>query len=203
MLLHKRFKLTALSLFIAVAIVFTACTGIRAESDEGATKEAIVSGIVKYLKDRKVKGPEERLRKIADTVYEESEAANLDYRLVLAVMKVESNFRHDAVSKRGARGLLQIKPSLARHVSPKAGVQFKGAKCLHEPEKNIKIGVNHLSWLMEKFESVHRVLHAYNVGHHKAQHQGSDEKAENSLFTRKVMREYEKISTELPGPEDL
>lgn len=201
--IHKRLKRGLVSAFIVIAIVFTAFTGIRADSDEDAARETIVAGIVRYLKDRNVKGPDDRLRKIAHTVYEESEAYSLDYRLVLAVMKVESNFRHDAVSKRGARGLLQIKPSLARHVSRNAGVQFKSAKCLNEPEKNIKIGVNHLSWLMEKFESVQRVLHAYNVGHHRAKVSGTEEKAENSKFTKKVLREYEKISAELPDPEDL
>jgi len=50
-------------------------------------------------------------RDIASFVYVESKSHEVDYRLVLAVMKVESNFRLDAVSPKGARGLLQIKPS--------------------------------------------------------------------------------------------
>ncbi len=37
--------------------------------------------------------------------------------LILALMKIESNFQHNVVSSRGARGLLQVKPSLAKFIA--------------------------------------------------------------------------------------
>ena len=66
---------------------------------------------------------------------------NIDYRLVLALMKIESNFRCDAVSEQGARGLLQVKPSLARFIAEDVGIGWRGDEALDEPETNIRIGV--------------------------------------------------------------
>jgi soluble lytic murein transglycosylase len=131
---------------------------------ESKPKNVITKEIIQYLKDKKVRASDEKLKKIAISVYDEAKEHEIDYRLVLAVMKVESNFKSDAISKKGARGLLQIKPSLAKHVSKETGVLIKSPKCLEEPEKNIRIGVSHSFMLMEKFENLNTVLHAYNVG---------------------------------------
>ncbi len=43
---------------------------------------------------------DEKLRAISEMVYDESLRYKLDYRLVLALMKIESNFRHKVVSKK-------------------------------------------------------------------------------------------------------
>jgi len=161
---------------------------------------AIKEKIFSYLKERKVSSNDEKLIKIANSVYEEAKDFEIDYRLVLAVMKVESNFKSDAISKKGARGLLQIKPSLAKHVSKETGVSIKSPKCLEEPEKNIRIGVSHLSWLMDKFENINTALHAYNVGLGKVKPSTSDDNGPDTRFTRKVLTEYQLIKNSLPDP---
>jgi len=117
-------------------------------------------------------------------------------------MKVESNFRHNALSRKGARGLLQVKPSLARHISKTSDIPVKNSKCLYEPEKNIKIGVNYLSRLIERFENIYTALHAYNVGPRKVKHNSSGDEDEipNNRFTKKVIEEYRQIADILPDP---
>jgi soluble lytic murein transglycosylase len=202
MAFHKKSKLLIASLLVIITLTFTTFTITRASSDETKAKETIVDKIVQFLQDKKVKGSEEKLKVIANSVYAESQQYDLDYRLVLAIMKVESNFKHDAISKDGARGLLQIRPILARHVSKNAGIPVKNVKSLHEPEKNIKIGVNHLSWLMEKFEDVDTALHAYNAGHKKAEARVAANKVQSTRFARQVLREYEQIVAVLPEPNE-
>jgi soluble lytic murein transglycosylase len=203
MRLHKKFKLLCLSLILVVAFVLSGYSAILAGSNETDPQKAtIISKTMEYLKQKKVRASDEKLQVIANSVYDESREYDLDYRLVLAVMKVESNFKQDAVSRDGARGLLQIKPSLAKHVSRDAGVTIKGAKCLNEPEKNIKIGVNHLSWLMEKFETLGSALHAYNAGTKKAEVKTARLGVYETHFTKKVMKEYREISAMLPAVEE-
>jgi soluble lytic murein transglycosylase len=187
------------SIFV-ISVLLTIFTVVLA-AGEGKGKNAICEEIVQYLKDKKVRTSDERLKVIASSVYDEAQDYEIDYRLVLAVMKIESNFKHDAVSKRGARGLLQIKPSLAKHISKEAGVTIKGTKCLNEPEKNIRIGVSHLSWLMERFDNVKSALHAYNVGWGKVRTVASEEDGPDTRFTRKVLFEYQQIRAVLPDPE--
>jgi soluble lytic murein transglycosylase len=117
-------------------------------------------------------------------------------------MKVESNFKNDAISRKGARGLLQVKPSLARYIAKDTGIQVEGVTSLHEPEKNIQIGVNYLSKLLDMFEDLASALHAYNAGPSKVKKIGALNTAPSTHFTKKVMNEYQQIIEILPDPEE-
>jgi len=163
-----------------------------------AHQDDTVENIVSYLEERMPDIPEDKLRDIASYVYTESKERNLDYRLVLAVMKVESNFKQDAVSSKGARGLLQIKPSLGRGIAETLGVTWSGDRILHEPEKNIKFGVYHLSQLIENFETLQWALYAYNSGSTKARELSAKHKQPGIRFAKAVLSAYEKTVTVLP-----
>jgi len=89
----------------------------------------------------------------------------VDWRLVLAVMRQESSFRPKAVSRKGAYGLMQIMPLTAAEVTQKLGVS--NAKT---PYNNIKTGIFHLKSLYRSFENsrgderIKLTLAAYNAG---------------------------------------
>ncbi len=200
----NRFYIILITILFAASIFATttfSSTGLILE-DEGADKTEIVEKTVIFLKERKPGIPEDRIKVIANSVYEESRKYDLDYRLVLAIMKVESNFKNEAVSRRGARGLMQIKPSSAKIIARESGVEVKGAKCLHEPEKNIKIGVSYLSKLHAMFENMVSALHAYNAGPGKVKKPATQETAKTTSFTRKVMSEYRQITEVLPEADE-
>lgn len=78
--------------------------------------------------------------------------------LVKAVIQVESNFDPQAVSRAGARGLMQLMPGTAAMYQLGMGDIFK-------PHRNIEAGVKHLAYLKTLFpNSMELVLAAYNAG---------------------------------------
>ncbi|MCX5813450.1 MAG: lytic transglycosylase domain-containing protein [Proteobacteria bacterium] len=197
---HKRFTVILISIFIITSIIYTNFFVTKAFCNSDYKKEIIINEIVQFLKDKKVKLSDSKLESMATTVYEESRLYDLDYRLVLALIKVESNFRHNVTSRDGSWGLMQIKPSLAKFISKSTGLEFKSKKDLHEPDNNIKLGTYHISKLMEDFENIHAVLYAYNVGHKKARVRINKESKPNTPFTRRVLKEYQKNTAVLPEP---
>ena len=80
-------------------------------------------------------------------------------RLALSMAQVESGFNPKAVSPRGAVGVLQIMPSLASEhfeVDP---------QLLFDPEINIRVGLLHMKYLLERFDNnIDLSLAAYNAG---------------------------------------
>jgi len=166
----------------------------------GSFQDGTVENIASYLKERMPEVPEDELLEIANYVYTESRERDLDYRLVLAIMKVESNFKREAISSKGARGLLQIKPSLGRVIAEDLGVDWSGDRILHEPEKNIKFGVYHLSQLIEDFDTLPWALYAYNSGSTKARERAAQRKQPGLRFARTVLNEYKRTMIVLPDP---
>jgi len=100
-----------------------------------------------------------------DLIWRYAAQNGLDPYLVTAVIKVESNFRPDAVSAKGAVGLMQVMPDTARWAASKMGVLAPTAGDLVDPETNVRIGTWYLAELGREFEgNMVLTLAAYNAG---------------------------------------
>lgn len=87
----------------------------------------------------------------------------VDPKVVLAIMRVESNFKSDAVSKVNAKGLMQVLPDTAKHVAKLLNINVNSVD-LNDPETNVKFGTYYLKYLMQNFSNMDTVYAAYNGG---------------------------------------
>lgn len=102
---------------------------------------------------------------LAVTLARAADRHDLDPLLLVAVIEVESRFRRRGQSPVGARGLMQLMPSTARAFARRAGVRWRGAGSLYEPETNIAIGAAYLAHLLERFDgNLEHALAAYCHG---------------------------------------
>jgi soluble lytic murein transglycosylase len=163
-------------------------------------KEHITKHITEHLKAENISIEDGTARTIARVVYEESVHHGLDYRLVLALMKIESNFQDDAVSSKGARGLLQVKPSVAKFIAQDAGIRWNGHRTLDEPDSNIKIGIHFFSQLIKDFKNINLALKAYNMGPTRVKELSFESTQTTRGFSGLVMNEYRKNISTFPNP---
>lgn len=96
-------------------------------------------------------------------------ARNLDPHLVAGLIRQESEFRADAVSRAKARGLMQVLPSTGRSLTRKLNLGTYRVSMLDKPEVNINMGTYYLAHIAEAFDGrLEYVLASYNAGKSRA-----------------------------------
>lgn len=88
---------------------------------------------------------------------------NVDSAIVASVANAESNFREDAVSNKGAVGIMQLLPSTAEWVANRMGEKFD-EDLLKNGEYNLKLGSYYLAYLFDFFDDRNLAICAYNAG---------------------------------------
>lgn len=92
-------------------------------------------------------------------IQEAAQAYRLPTALILAVIRMESNFVPGAVSPKGAMGLMQLMPGTASDL---------GVRDPFCPRENILAGCRYLRWLLDNFQgSLPLAVAAYNAGHQR------------------------------------
>lgn len=102
--------------------------------------------------------------KFEEYVSKYSEENELDPYLVFAIIKAESNFKKDAVSKKEARGLMQISASTGQWGAKTLKIEDYSTEKLFEPRINIQIGCWYLGKLFRQYGNADLVISAYNAG---------------------------------------
>jgi soluble lytic murein transglycosylase-like protein len=111
--------------------------------------------------------------------------------LVAAVIEAESDNNPRAVSRRGARGLMQLMPKTARTL---------GVRDPFDPRANIDAGVRHLRALMDRFGSnnLPLVLAAYNAGEVAViKHRGVPPYRETRAYVKRILKKLDRRTASL------
>ncbi|HUR92594.1 MAG TPA: transglycosylase SLT domain-containing protein [Gemmatimonadaceae bacterium] len=93
-----------------------------------------------------------------------AKANGLDPALVAALIKQESSFNPRATSPVGARGMMQIMPSLGERMARAGGMTNWNAEMLYDPAISIELGTKHLADLLSAYPHLEHGLAAYNAG---------------------------------------
>ena len=98
-------------------------------------------------------------------ILEAAKRHRIDPALIAAVIRAESNGFPRAVSRKGARGLMQLMPATARRL---------GVRSAFDPRENIRAGTAYLAELAERFGETNAdlILAAYNAGEHAVDEYG-------------------------------
>jgi soluble lytic murein transglycosylase len=103
-------------------------------------------------------------------VRQQAAQQGLDPYLVTALIREESSFAPGAVSRAGARGLMQLMPDTAQQVARRYKVRLASAPPLESPEVNIQLGTMHLAELLRDNRGTHSLaIAAYNAGQPQVQ----------------------------------
>jgi soluble lytic murein transglycosylase len=88
-----------------------------------------------------------------------------DIPLILAVIYAESRFQEDALSPKGAVGLMQVMPETAKWMADRIGLEGYSEEKLAEREWNLTIGISYMHYLKQQFPgSLTQAVAAYNAG---------------------------------------
>ena len=114
------------------------------------------------------------LRRFASLIERNAKLHSLDPALVKAVIAVESAFEPDAVSAKGALGLMQIIPATATRYGLAEQRNRTIAQQLLDPPTNVRIGVRYLRDLLDLFgDDLGLALAAYNAGEESVRQSGN------------------------------
>jgi soluble lytic murein transglycosylase-like protein len=128
-----------------------------------------------------------RYDKLIDRV---ARAEGLDASLLRAVVEAESNFDPDAISEKGALGLMQLMPETARGM---------GVTDPFHPAENLEAGARHLRRLLDKYQGkLTLALSAYNAGEKAVdRYKGIPPYPETRDYVKKVLKAYGQGKREL------
>ena len=159
-----------------------AARSAAAEVSQFYGHESVQSANAKIL-EANSHGHQASPEEIDDSIVMAAARHNVDPNLVRAVVKVESNFNSNAVSRKGAMGLMQLMPKTARELK---------VKNPFDPQQNVDAGVRHLKYLLENYNGdVNLTLAAYNAGEGAVRRSaGVPHYSETQDYVRKITHLY-------------
>ncbi len=120
---------------------------------------------IKFLLENKVVKEKYNI-KFEEEVALASEEFGVPKDLIFAIIKTESDFIPDAVSKAGAKGLMQLMPDTFSWISLRLG-EKEDLSNIYNVKCNIRYGTYYLSFLIERLENDEAIYAAYNAGYNK------------------------------------
>jgi soluble lytic murein transglycosylase-like protein len=129
-------------------------------------------------------------------------AHGVDYELLKALIVTESGFDAQALSPKGAVGLMQVMPATARRFGVSGDVRRTVAQKLADPAVNVSTGTRYLRYLLDLFPGrLDLALAAYNAGEGAVQRAGNQIPAfkETRDYVRTVLSRYTQLKPPAAG----
>jgi soluble lytic murein transglycosylase-like protein len=104
--------------------------------------------------------------------------------MLVAMARIESNLRPDALSPAGARGLLQLMPATAAALSVDPDL----------PAENVRAGARYLRSMLDRFGSVDLALAAYNAGPTAVERAGGAPNGQTLTYVANVEEGWRSLS---------
>jgi soluble lytic murein transglycosylase len=99
-----------------------------------------------------------------DVIKQEARRYAIDPYVAAGLIRQESVFNPNAISRVGARGLMQLMPSTGQLIAKRDGTGSISAGDLFNPSLNIKLGMNYFAQLIGQFGKIEYAAAAYNAG---------------------------------------
>lgn len=143
----------------------------RAEAERATVEARILEIIVR-------RNPEAAIRDFADFpghLLKMAVQTRIDFRLAMALIDAESEWRPRAIGSKGEIGLLQVRPQTAALVAKKIPLNdykpptpakhgYADLGTLGDPKQNVLIGLTFLAWQRDSFGAGAEMLRAFNRG---------------------------------------
>ncbi len=146
-----------------------------------ATATLSCKGVTKSMMNRRAEKYMHHVRKYAQQF-------NIDPTLIKAIIRAESCFDRRAISRAGARGLMQLMPQTARNY---------GVLDRFNAESNIKAGITHFNDLLIEFKgSKSKSIAAYNAGAGAVKrYKGIPPYKETQKYVKRVLNFYQQYAS--------
>jgi soluble lytic murein transglycosylase-like protein len=150
--------------------IFIVAAAEATEAGERVTPAFVIAGALRY----------------EQIIASAASRTKVEPALLHAVIAVESGYNYKAVSRAGARGLMQLMPATARHY---------GVHDAFDPSQNIHAGARYLADLKRRYaNNLNLVLAAYNAGEAAVDKRGSIPPfAETRRYVPRVMGIYNSL----------
>jgi soluble lytic murein transglycosylase len=163
---YSRIKFIGMKTYYVLIILFVFISAVQADIyryiDENGvmhftnTPTSSAKNFKLFLKEKPKINPRYSTKKYDDIITNASQQHGVSFPLLKAIIKAESGFDPRAVSKKGAKGLMQIMPE-----------NFKplGIKDPFDPSQNIHAGARYFKQMYDRFKGkLSLSLAAYNAG---------------------------------------
>ncbi len=177
-------------------ISITKLTGILKDSVNEAEKlttggsEKVTKGTGQTAADEPILKYEPDVEPFLDTIKKKAAKYGVDWRLIVAIVKQESNFDPKAGSEAGARGLMQLMPETAEAL---------GCKDPTDPKSNLEAGIKYFAQQLKKFRDIKLALAAYNAGPGNVDYYGGIPPFEETQnYVRKIFQRFTDLSWKVP-----
>lgn len=172
-----------------------AAKAVEGDRPPGGGSRKLVE-VYAILRSHRPEIADEKAWRLAQVILEESSKRAIDPLLVLALIRVESAFRFDAVSPVGARGIMQIMPETGRFLAQALAGEYGihpaafTPEALDDPVLNLRLGIYYLHDLNRQFAHLAHVLTAYNFGPSHTQNRLENNLALSERYAALVLSAY-------------